>query len=135
MSSVVFTRCRSPVVRPAADHGTLAPTVQPDRATIMAKSPNGADLGPCPLCGRPMVDGPGIDRHHWVPKTEGGREQSPMHQVCHRKIHAVLSEKDLASEFADPAALRSQPEIARFVAWVQRKPPEWNDWHRSPRRR
>lgn len=101
----------------------------------MAKSPNGADLGPCPLCGRPMVEGPSIDRHHWVPRTAGGRAQSPMHQVCHRKIHAVLSETELASEYADPEALRGHPDIARFVAWVQRKPPEWNDRHRSPRRR
>ena len=58
-----------------------------------------------------------------------------MHQVCHRKVHAVLSEGELAGVYAGPTALRAHPEIARFVAWVQRKPPEWNDWHRSPRRR
>lgn len=82
-----------------------------------------------------MVEGPSVDRHHWVPKTEGGREQSAVHQVCHRKIHAVLTEREIAAAFSDPASLRRHPEIARFVAWVQRKPPEWNDWHREPRTR
>ena len=81
-----------------------------------------------------MVDGPAIDRHHWVPRSHGGREQAAMHQVCHRKIHAVLSEAELARAFADAEALRRHPEIARFVAWVQRKPPEWNAWHRKARR-
>jgi len=96
---------------------------------------NDDDLGPCPLCGRPMVEGPSVDRHHWIPRTEGGRKQSPLHQVCHRKIHAVLTEREIAVAYPDPERLRSHPEIARFVAWVQRKPPEWNDWHRGGRRR
>lgn len=82
-----------------------------------------------------MVDGPSIDRHHWVPRSRGGRQQSAMHQVCHRKIHAVLSEAELAHDYADAEALRAHPEIARFIAWVQRKPPEWNAWHRSAGRR
>lgn len=34
---------------------------------------DGSSLGPCPLCGRPMIAGPSVDRHHWVPKSEGGR--------------------------------------------------------------
>ena len=92
-------------------------------------------LGLCPLCGRPMIDGPSVDRHHWVPRTEGGCRQEPIHQVCHRKIHAVLSEREIAEAYATPDALRAHPEIARFIAWVQRKPPDWSDWHRTPRRR
>jgi hypothetical protein len=82
-----------------------------------------------------MVEGSSVDRHHWVPRSHGGREQAPMHQVCHRKVHAVLSEAELARAYDSAEALRGHPEIARFVAWVRRKPPEWNAWHRSPRRR
>ncbi len=94
----------------------------------------GLDLGPCPLCGRAMIEGAGVDRHHWVPKAEGGREQTPMHRVCHKKIHSVLSEKELAASYAAVQALLTHPEIAKFVRWVQRKPPEWNDRHRRVRR-
>jgi hypothetical protein len=93
------------------------------------------DLGPCPLCGRPMLPGPSVDRHHWVPRKEGGREASPLHAVCHRKIHAVLSEREIATAYRTPEALRGHPEIAAFLRWVARKPPEFVDWHRSPRRR
>jgi hypothetical protein len=94
------------------------------------------ELGPCPLCGRPMIEGPSVDRHHWVPRTLGGRAAATLHQVCHRKIHAVLTEREIALGYTTPEALRGHPEIARFVAWVQRKPAAWNDWHRgTPRRR
>ena len=81
-----------------------------------------------------MIDGPSVDRHHWIPKAQGGRDQTPMHRVCHKKIHAVFSEKELARDFSSPDALRSHPEIAKFIAWVQRKPAEWNNRHASPRR-
>lgn len=57
-----------------------------------------------------------------------------MHRVCHKKIHAVLTEKELARDFATPDALHGHPEIASFIRWVQRKPPEWNARHASPRR-
>jgi len=92
-------------------------------------------LGPCPLCGRPMVDGPSVDRHHWLPRSHGGREATPLHAVCHRMIHRVLDDAELAAAFATADALRAHPEIAKFVAWVRRKPPTYIDWPRTPRRR
>jgi hypothetical protein len=38
----------------------------------------------CPLCGR-VLGTVNIDRHHLVPKTFKGREQFPIHKICHRK--------------------------------------------------
>ena len=92
------------------------------------------DLGPCPVCGRDMVDGPSVDRHHWVPRTEGGCETGYLHLICHRMIHRVFDEKQLATAYAEPSAVRSHPEIRRFVAWVRRQPLEYVDWPRKPRR-
>jgi hypothetical protein len=92
-------------------------------------------LGPCPVCGREMIDGPSVDRHHWVPKSAGGRVSEHLHTVCHRMIHRVFSEKELASAYADPEAVRAHPEIARFVAWVRKQPPEYLDWPKEPRGR
>ena len=98
-------------------------------------TPSGpVDLGPCPLCGRPMVDGPSVDRHHWVPKSEGGGEAAPLHRVCHRMLHRVLSETEMANAFNTPEALRAHPEISRFIRWVRRKPPEYVDWPRRSER-
>ena len=92
-------------------------------------------LGPCPICGRDMIEGPSIDRHHWTPRSKGGRETDLLHLVCHRMIHRVFSEKELADSFRDPAVLRAHPDIRRFVGWVRRQPPEYVDWPRQPRGR
>lgn len=79
----------------------------------------------CPLCGRPMVPGPTTDEHHLVPKSEKGRDKFLVHRICHTKIHATLTEKELARDYHTWAALRAQPEIAAFIEWVSRKPPEF----------
>lgn len=82
-----------------------------------------------------MIEGVAVDRHHWVPKSAGGRDWDWMHQICHRKIHALLDETTLAREFSDAESLRAHPEMIRFVAWVKKRPPDFNDWHKRPRRR
>lgn len=93
----------------------------------------------CPLCGRPIVPGPSADLHHRVPRSEGGRTEpdnlATLHRICHRKLHASFSERELAREFSDWAALRAHPEIAAFVRWVAGKPAEFYDGTRRPRRR
>jgi hypothetical protein len=81
----------------------------------------------CPLCGRVMVPGPSADEHHLVPKSKRGRDKFLVHRVCHTKIHATLTEKELAERYNTWEALRAQPEIAVFIAWVQKKPPEYMD--------
>ena len=92
-------------------------------------------LGPCPICGRPMIEGAAVDRHHWRPRAFGGREWSWVHQVCHRMIHRVFDDAELAHGFDSPNAIRAHPDMARFVAWVRRKPPDYVDWPKSPRGR
>ncbi len=81
----------------------------------------------CPLCGRPMVPGPTSDEHHLVPKSRKGRDKFLVHRVCHTKIHATLTEKELADHYNTWEALRAQPEIAAFISWVRKKPPEFID--------
>jgi hypothetical protein len=70
-------------------------------------------LGPCPLCGRPLIAGPSVDEHHWVPKTEGGRQTSFVHRVCHRALHARFTERELAQNYATPEAVRADPDMAK----------------------
>ena len=82
-----------------------------------------------------MIEGPSVDRHHWVPKSKGGREIDSLHVVCHRMIHRVFDERELATAYADPEAVRAHPEIARFIAWVRKQPPEYVDWPKDPRKR
>lgn len=76
----------------------------------------------CPLCGRPLGT-ENIDRHHLVPKSLKGREQFPIHKICHRKIHATFSERELLRAFHTWTALRAHADIQAFIAWVAKKPP------------
>lgn len=79
----------------------------------------------CPLCLRVMVDGPSVDEHHLVPRSQGGKDKYRIHKICHQKIHQVLTEKELARRYATWSLLREHPEIAVFVHWVKKRPPEF----------
>ncbi|WP_405053266.1 HNH endonuclease [Sphingomonas sp.] len=83
-----------------------------------------ADPISCAICGRML--GARVEWHHLVPKSEGGRETAAVHPICHRTVHALIPNADLARSYADPAALRTHPGIARFVRWVADKPPHFH---------
>ncbi|WP_434404334.1 HNH endonuclease [Sphingobium sp. DN12] len=83
---------------------------------------DGLDL--CWLCARPL--GTRVEWHHPVPKSRGGRQLVPVHPICHRTIHATLSNAELARAYADAMALRSHPAIARFLAWIADKPADFH---------
>lgn len=69
-----------------------------------------------------------------MPKSRGGRETVPVHPICHRAIHRALSNKELARSYASAEALRVQPDVARFLAWVSDKAPDFHAPTRRPRR-
>ncbi|MFC5565895.1 HNH endonuclease [Rubellimicrobium aerolatum] len=65
--------------------------------------------------------------HHLVPKLKGGKGGPTvlLHHLCHKEIHATLSEAELARDYATPEALRAHPRLSRFVDWVVRRPPHF----------
>ena len=83
----------------------------------------------CALCERPL--GARVEWHHLVPRSAGGRKTAPVHPICHRTIHALVANAELARAFADPAALRAREDVARFLRWIADKPP---DFHAPVRR-
>jgi hypothetical protein len=82
----------------------------------------------CALCGRPVPPGVPQSRHHLVPRLRGGKGGATvlLHQVCHKEIHATLTETELARRFNTPEALRAHPHLAKFAAWVAKRPPDFN---------
>ena len=84
----------------------------------------------CALCGRPL--GRRVERHHVVPRSEGGRDTAPVHPICHRAIHAAVPNRLLARAYPTLEALRGHEDIARFLRWVANKPP---DFHAPTRRK
>lgn len=97
------------------------------REALDALPPPAAEPPPCALCGRPL--GKRVEWHHVVPKSQGGRDTAPVHPICHRTIHASASNAELArlvEQTGDLSAVRDLPAVARFVAWVADKPPDFN---------
>jgi len=86
----------------------------------------------CDLCGR-QVDG--LTKHHLIPKTrhtnKGNKKKFSREEVrdrvayfcrdCHVQIHAVLTEKELETEYNTLELLLTQPDIKVFVDWIKCK--------------
>ncbi len=89
----------------------------------------------CALCGRPIPADAPRSLHHLIPKLKGGAHGPTilLHHLCHKEIHATLSEAELAREYSTPEALRAHPRLARFIAWVSKRPPHFLS--RVPKRR
>jgi len=81
----------------------------------------------CPLCLRPIPVGVPQSLHHLTPKLKGGKGGPVvvLHHICHREIHASLTEAELARDYNTPEALRSHPRLAKFAAWVAKRPPSF----------
>jgi hypothetical protein len=75
----------------------------------------------CPLCAREIPPDQ-IDEHHLIPRLKGGKETTAMHRICHRHIHALFSESELAKKYNTVEALLEVPGIQKFVNWVKTKP-------------
>ena len=75
----------------------------------------------CPICDR-IIPESQKDAHHLIPKSKGGKISEYLHRICHRQIHALFSETELAAEFNTAAALQKHPEMQRFIHWVKSKP-------------
>jgi len=87
----------------------------------------------CQLCGRTVEE---VTRHHLIPRTRHANKKNMrdfdrtevrtrlalLCRPCHKQIHATLTEKQLEREFNTLEALRSHPDIARFIQWIQDKP-------------
>lgn len=81
----------------------------------------------CPLCGRLLAEP--CNRHHLLPLSKGGKGTTTimLHKICHDKIHSVLTEMELKRHYHTIERLQQQEEIAKFIRWVQNKPPQFYD--------
>jgi len=79
---------------------------------------------PCALCARPL--GRRIEWHHVVPKSQGGRDTVPLHPICHRAIHANVSNKELARLYPTLEAVKAREDIAAFLTWIANKDPDFH---------
>lgn len=83
----------------------------------------------CWLCGRPMDEQ--IEWHHPVPKAKKGRVKVQVHPICHQTIHANFTNSELGRMGADRDLILANEAVAKFVAWVSGKPPDFHAPTRS----
>ena len=87
----------------------------------------------CPLCERPVPPSQ-QDAHHLVPKSHGGMQTVVLHRICHRQIHALLTETELARAYGTVEALKQHHELVRFIQWVKTKPDAFFEKSRKSQR-
>jgi predicted HNH restriction endonuclease len=67
--------------------------------------------------------------HHLVPRQNTKRKkQDPGQTVdicsaCHRQIHALFDNKQLAKELNTLEKLSNQPQMQKFLVWVRKQDP------------
>lgn len=78
----------------------------------------------CPLCER-LIAPSQRDAHHLIPKSHGGKQTVLLHRICHRQIHALFSETELARQLNNVESLRAREELQSFIKWVKTKPDDF----------
>ena len=79
----------------------------------------------CPICNRDMIPGKSLDDHHLIPRTFKGKETVALHKICHRKLHSVLTEREMQHYYHTVERLLEHEEIKKFIKWVKKKDPEY----------
>lgn len=81
----------------------------------------------CQLCNR---DVPILTEHHLVPRQHTKRkkldpgETIDICPACHCQIHVLFDHRRLAQELNTADRLKSNPEMAKFLAWVRKQNPD-----------
>ncbi|MBH0228741.1 HNH endonuclease [Halobacillus yeomjeoni] len=77
----------------------------------------------CELCSRsPVV----TTEHHLVPRQFGGVNGPTIMlcDACHRQIHALFTNEELAAFYHSVERLRDHPDMKKYLKWVQKQDPE-----------
>ncbi|WP_128112533.1 HNH endonuclease [Polynucleobacter necessarius] len=91
---------------------------------LSLQSPHAVREGPdiCPICDREIPKSQ-KDAHHLIPKSKGGKTTEFLHRICHKQIHALFTETELAVTFNNAAILKEHPEMQKFIiGWIKSKP-------------
>lgn len=78
----------------------------------------------CPLCSRSIPESQ-KDAHHLIPKSKGGKSFEYLHRICHKQIHALFRENELAKVLNTAESLRNHSDMQTFINWVKNKPDDF----------
>lgn len=103
-------------------------------ALLQERNVGNDEVPVCALCDRQIPLGL-RDAHHLIPKSRGGFTTVFMHRACHKQIHALFTETELARHYPSVQALQAHPEIVRFINWIKQKSNDLNPPTRRSRRK
>ncbi|WP_108670110.1 hypothetical protein [Peribacillus acanthi] len=77
--------------------------------------------GKCELCLREDVE---LTEHHLTPKEMGGTflPTSLLCIPCHKQIHALYSNEELALSLNTIQVLQSDKGLSKFIRWIRKQP-------------
>ncbi|MEL6438442.1 MAG: hypothetical protein AAFQ80_04165 [Cyanobacteria bacterium J06621_8] len=81
----------------------------------------------CQLCDRHVSQ---LTRHHLIPRQTVKRKQAvsgPTIEICspcHRQIHALYSNLELARQLNTLEKLKSEPKMIKFLGWIKKQDPQ-----------
>jgi len=78
-------------------------------------------IGTCELCLREDVE---TTAHHLTPREMGGAYlgTADLCIPCHKQIHALYTNEELAVRLNTVALLQDDPQIAKYIAWIKKQP-------------
>lgn len=76
----------------------------------------------CELCEREVHN---QTIHHLIPRSRGKKKQvlptALLCAACHRQLHALYTNRELAHSYASLDALKADPSVQKFISWVRRQ--------------
>ncbi len=75
----------------------------------------------CELCERRDAK---LTKHHVIPREEGGTEKEIVMicSDCHRQIHALYSNQELALRLCSIEALKNDEKLKKFIRFIKKQP-------------
>ena len=75
----------------------------------------------CGLCDR---EGTQLTKHHLLPKEEGGTVDNIvlLCESCHRQIHALYTNKELAIRLNTLKKLKEDSKIKKYIKFIKKQP-------------
>lgn len=94
---------------------------------MIGPMPEDAPVQMCALCGR-EVPAELITLHHLKPKQKGGKAEHrvPLCKPCHKQLHALFSNAELADGHDRIEVLRQAPRLKPFLKWIRKQKPDRN---------
>lgn len=71
-----------------------------------------------------------LTEHHLIPRQTTKRKKVDpgptigICSACHRQIHTLFSNSQLASDLNSAETLKAHPDMSKFLAWVRKQTPD-----------